>query len=523
MHISWRSFPVGGLSLLIAVLATALVLVTMPDYGLSADEAFYMSIGRANATWLRQPSWNTIDEYWPIHDRHPPLLKISGGITWYMFSQLFPVLPAISAFRLGVLPFVFLLSGVMTWYTAKMYGRVLGCFAGLSVILLPRVFFHAHLGALDFPITALWFTTAAVAVFAVRQVRFFIPMLLLLGAALATKLQGAFLGMTVGGYVTLTGLAGLFRGKVSFRTVVPFVCRTLLLVAVPLTVFFCLWPYLWPEPWARFQHYTKLMLDHYPIETFYLGKTYTNNPGDTVPWHYPFVLLLATVPLGVVLPAGIGLVSAALKPRRHERFMALNLFVPLIMMALPQAIRYDGERLFLPAYPFAVLMAVVGLARVRLLLGRAARWFPLLVAGLALYVTVTSLRIHPYQFAYANELVGGIPGSLARGFETEYWGTSYKAVLPFLAEHRTATFCVFPWPDLVKGYPFQGLTDVEVTLVDQASVYAGNFGSCQYLVMLARQGFFYVNPVFWEYYRYKAPVFAESVDGVPLVLIYAVQ
>lgn len=511
------------LSLLVALFCTILVAGTMPDYGLSADEAFYFSIGKVNTTWLLQPTWETINEFWPIHDRHPPLLKISGGLFYQLFTNRLGLLDGISAFRLGVLPFVFLLSFSMTWYVMRAYGVWIGVFAGTSVILLPRVFFHAHLAALDFPITALWFSTVIVALYATRSVRSFIVVLLLLGAALATKLQGAFLGMTVGIYLTLQGFRNLTKTRHVLAYVV-FAVRTILLLCIPLAIFFILWPYLWPDPWPRFMHYVELMLKHYPIETMYLGISYSNGPGDVVPWHYPFVVFFATLPLGIVLIGGMASILAFIKPLRHDRFFVVNMLVPLVMMALPQAIRYDGERLFLPAYPFAVVLTAMGLYRLRGLLGSVqGRMIPIIAIALTVYIGFSSFALHPYQYVYANEIVGGARGARDRGFETDYWGTSYKAVLPFLREHPNTSYCVFPWPDLLKGYWYQGMVpEIPVRLADQATVYAGDFSQCEYLVLLHRQGFFFVHELFWEYYRNDTPIFSEMVAGIPVVSVYRI-
>lgn len=512
------------LSLLVALCAGLLVAFTIPDYGLSADESFYMSIAKANTAWLLHPTWDSIVAQWPIHDRHPPIFKISGGITRHIFFDVFGLMNQIDAFRLGILPFVMLLSGTMTWFVSKNYGKWLGVYAGLTAILLPRVFYHAHLGALDFPITALWLATAVVSVQAVTSIKSYVVVLILLGISLATKLQGALLGVTVGSYITIVGLWQGIHSRRRFW-ILPLVLKTTLLVLIPLGIFLICWPYLWPDPIGRFRFYTSLMLEHYPIDVYYLGQQYTNVEGNMAPWHYSFVLLFTTIPLPVVIFGLVGIASALLKPRKYERFMLINLFVPLVMMTLPYAIQYDGERLFLPAYPFAVVMSVIGLDRFRRMIQTHRPIFPLTVLVLTIYVCFVSLRIHPYQYVYASELVGGVKGAQLRGYETEYWGSSYKAVIPFLQQHPTATYCVFPWPDLLKGYWYQGIVkEIPVSLVDQSTVYSGDFSSCDYAIILARQGFFRVNAdVYWDYYKNKTPLFSETVDGVPLVSIYAIK
>ena len=38
-----------------------------------------------------------------------------------------------------------------------------------------------------------------------------------------------------------------------------------------------------------------------------------------------------------------------------------------------------------------------------------------------LYPAYQTMRIHPYELCYYNELVGGVRGAYALGMETTYW------------------------------------------------------------------------------------------------------
>ena len=36
------------------------------------------------------------------------------------------------------------------------------------------------------------------------------------------------------------------------------------------------------------------------------------------------------------------------------------------------------------------------------------------------------LRLHPYEYSYCNQFIGGLHGAYLKGVVTEYWATSYK-------------------------------------------------------------------------------------------------
>jgi hypothetical protein len=49
----------------------------------------------------------------------------------------------------------------------------------------------------------------------------------------------------------------------------------------------------------------------------------------------------------------------------------------------------------------------------------------LLIALVLLPGLIASIRLHPYEYVYYNQFVGGAKGVVDR-FELDYWGTSYR-------------------------------------------------------------------------------------------------
>jgi hypothetical protein len=85
---------------------------------------------------------------------------------------------------------------------------------------------------------------------------------------------------------------------------------------------------------------------------------------------------------------------------------------------------YDGFRHFLFIAP--PLFVLAGIA-----LDAAFDWLKntwvqaALVLALLLLGIIPSVRLHPYQYTYYNQFVGGT-GEAAQRFETDYWLTCYK-------------------------------------------------------------------------------------------------
>jgi len=52
-----------------------------------------------------------------------------------------------------------------------------------------------------------------------------------------------------------------------------------------------------------------------------------------------------------------------------------------------------------------------------------------------LLVVKDMIQLHPYEYIYFNELIGGLPGAYGK-FETDYYGASFKEAVEWLKENR---------------------------------------------------------------------------------------
>jgi hypothetical protein len=89
---------------------------------------------------------------------------------------------------------------------------------------------------------------------------------------------------------------------------------------------------------------------------------------------------------------------------------------------------YDGFRHFLFILP--PVFIVIGFTFQALLERLPRSWMVVPLAVFSILPGWLGIRqMHPYEYAYFNQFVGGVTGAFRR-FETDYWLTCYKELLP---------------------------------------------------------------------------------------------
>jgi hypothetical protein len=189
-------------------------------------------------------------------------------------------------------------------------------------------------------------------------------------------------------------------------------------------MFVLTWPWLWHEPKLRILEYLHFHAGHQETGVFYMGQRWGfNMPG--APWHYPFVMLAVTMPVMHLVGLGLGLARSAVCLRSPlVGLLLIQAAVPLLIIAAPGQPKYDGVRLFLPAYPFIaglIAFGYEGLVRSQSSVRRpVALALCILILG---WLGVRELsRSHPFHLSYFSAVVGGLPGAYQSGYETTYWG-----------------------------------------------------------------------------------------------------
>ncbi len=522
----------SDLPALLCLALCAIVFVTLDDYGLTWDEPVYSVSGHDHFVWLTHPSWRRLEGAWKSGSEHPPLGTLVGGLCIEVLNQRHSLMEWHQAFRLQTLLYVFILNFALFTWVSECWGRATAFVAVLSFFFLPRAFFHAHVGALDYPMAAMW-VAAAYAFWKGLAIppdggrasppdggraspRWMLAASVLLGLALLTKVNGFFLWTILLAWFVVWFRADLwrllrdrFRGCLSERA--PVVRSLAALVLIPPAVFFIGWPWLWRHPFSRTWDYLTWASAHEQHPVYYMGKTWI-----CPPWHYAFVLTAVTIPLVVLIPMLVGIFRL---PRTTNRsaatFLLLNALVPIAVIAFLSSCAYDGERLWLPAFPFLCALSAVGVRELYRLAERVkaqAAFVAVYGALFAASICFSVVRYHPYEASYFNEIVGGVDGAAARGFETEYWEAPYLEVLPWLNAHSESTFWIPIDSRMISIYQIAG----RLTPALQGAVRA----NADYLVLLIRQGMINPDPELWEIYTHQKPVYAVKVRNTPLVGVY---
>lgn len=428
----------------VAVLAAVVLVVTIHDVpperggpGVTCDELYHISYGKALvASFLRHgpafftPSVIRQTFAWrpdgpPVH---PPLGNWILGWSHWLFdpAPFEPTRLSVAAARMGVALGFALLVLMVGLFATRRYGVYGGLSAAICLPLLPRLFGHAHLAALDF-LTALGCTAAILALcWAARREKWW-----------SFALAGAIWGLALlTRFHALLCLPPAFLWLLLFRRRKAFFPAALWFASGAL-VFFVGWPWLWLSPLEHLRLYlltSSTARSH--IHAYYCGHVWND---VHIPWHYPWVMFLVTVPVGWLALGFLGICRGWIarrlvpvpsdrpSPSREEMLILFTLVFFLAVFSVPGVPVYDGVRLFLPVFPLWAVLVGRGAAFVWEALPRfTADWRHSirigLFWGLIALQGVGVIWFRPAWLSYYNALVGGLAGAARLGFEVNYWG-----------------------------------------------------------------------------------------------------
>ncbi len=519
--------------ILIPVLVGAVALVsvaaTLTDPGLSWDECIYLGFAETYINWLKgapPPAalahlfghpWD--EGAW--HD-HPPLALFWMGAfvavrKWWLaipayytltiaelYAARFAVAVAFTALVLGVY-------ALGSWG----YGRRAGVLGAVALMILPRVFAHAHFGTLEIFTCLMWVLTTLCFVKGIESKRWAGVTGMVLGLALLTKIQLVFLPPAL-----------LLWGALYHRKkVLP---NLIAMAAIAPLVFVIGWPWLYANPIGRLIQYAHDLTQRAPVPLYYLGKLYNWEGHPGAPAHYPLVMMLVTVPLGLLVAFIWQLVSAIKHIKKHPALglLVISLGTILVTSSLPGVPKHDGVRLFLHLFVFVACLA--GIALDVLWKWIEKRWGQVkaaaVIAILMLTQAVPMVLTHPFGLGYYNALVGSIPGAHKLGFESIYWGESVDGkVLDYLNQNAPdgSRVVFYPIGGFVPRYLKQWGELKESLVVVSNPEEALRTGEYDYAVLVARLSFLKLHPEAWKMFQEQEPVFQRTLLGVPVCKVFA--
>lgn len=418
--------------------------------GITLDETFNVQMGvflvdlaPQEYGWAILNPFNLMDAFEAAYnDDHPPLGRLWLGIFHRLVQSIAP--PAgfedatfvTASARFGSAVAFALTALVVGIFTSRRFGAFAGTAAAASLVLMPRLFGHAHLAALE-TVTNLTWTLAILgtASFWTRgdrpSHRAAIVTGILIGAALLTKMQAILLPPL------MTVWAIWHWRQLAIRPL-------LIAMAVGFAVFVAGWPSLWSDVPTGLAEYFGRATERASLNVWYFGEQLTDREA---PWHYPIVMFAATVP-GLILLAGLSGAIRAVTGRLDETNSSTGLLArpdatlilgsvlaPLVLFSLPFVAVYDGVRLFLVAFPGFAVLAGIGFARAHDWLKSKTHRAAVVVPVLLVAHTVSLFLYHPHWLSFYGLQAGGLRGAASLGLETTYWSDSFsRSFLEELAE-----------------------------------------------------------------------------------------
>jgi hypothetical protein len=199
------------------------------------------------------------------------------------------------------------------------------------------------------------------------------------------------------------------------------------------------WPALWGNPIVALLHRATSLSEFANHFVHLWGARFDS---ADLPWNYLPTMLAVQLTLPAIALFLIGIpYSWLLSGGDRDRRLLVSLvllwqLVPVGIVVLGRVPIYHSFRHVLFALPPAFL--VMGYGAWKLIdLFRA----PVLRAGLAVAVLVPGVvgivQLHPYEYIYFNQLVGGVHGAEGR-FDMDYWCTSFREAVSVLNQVASA-------------------------------------------------------------------------------------
>ncbi len=519
-----------------------------------------------------------------FNHEHPALMKLLFGISYQVFHEKLHWLRPATAFRIPAFAVAAIIPPLLYRFGTSVYGRTAGLFAALSFFLVPRQFFNAHLACFDVPIATFWLLTVYLFWKAQDAPRYWLWCGVSFGLAVATKHNGwflpfvlapfglwrawsvsrgdqtarawflAFLGLWAATSVLFlvlwissggrafadsfavlsppTALALMLIGGTiwiliqirrrslpAFRAIAPLCAMTFIGPAL----FYLHWPYLWHHPIERAAWYFDFHATHVHYAWFYLGRVLRAPP---FPLEYVFVKTALTVPISILLPMALGLLSVVAHRRWDNLLVAANALASILIISHPDVPHFGGVKHWFPSMCFLGLLAGWSVSRAALAFSGcfpkgwawAGRWgSPALLFGALLSpALIAGARIHPYGTSFYSELAGGVPGAATLGMQRQFWSNNVTGVLPWINSNAPAGSRL--WLHEVTGFAFRDY-QLNGMLRDDIRAAQGpkdaDLAAYQYHQEFREQEF-----EIWQEFGTQTPVTGLYLDETPQVIVY---
>lgn len=403
-----------------------LIFLTYKNYGVTWDEFFYVKVGRHYTreilNFFKVP--NNITQYGTapddIHLRtHGVFFDVFVILLTPLFQTFnFEIYHLIKAL-LSLFSLIFLYLVLIKLMSKK--GALLGV---ILLLLFPRFYGDIFNNSIDIP-TLMFFSLYVIFFLRFIDKKDSLIRLILLSLSLALLINQRIIFLYV---FLLTCIFLINKLKNIF-----------LLSILTFTFLHITHPYLWQHPLVGFIEVLKTS-NNFPFTAANLFEGLLI-PANLLPWYYIPKLIVITTPLSTLCLFLVGniylllsiinkKISSNLK-QKYIFFLAL-FYIPLMIIIIMRPALYDSWRHFLFLTIPLIIIAVFGAKVIFSIKNNLIKIFLLCLIAVNLFQTILEMRaLHPYQYIYYNQLVGGLKGASDQ-YETDYWGAANReAVLWF--------------------------------------------------------------------------------------------
>ena len=427
----WRRFdPFDVASALAIGGLLVLALSTLHDYAISNDEEVQHHYGELIIAYYTSGFADRSLFYFGN-------LYLYGGLFDVIAVLIGHVVPADIYVIRHVLCVLTGIGGIgAAWATARMIGGPrAGLFAALALALCGPWYGAMFNHTKDIPFAA---AMIGASYFLLRATRA-LPRPRLFDLVVFGLLTGAALGQRAMGLLLpaygLIAIALHAPRPFVLRTAMRFIGRSLVLFVPAFALAYLVMIAAWP--WAAVSLFNPVRAVFafvhfkYPIKTLLFGDVYLMGqaPRGYVPVYLAIKLPLAVLVGAALAPLAMGLVrlSDAARDRlraRETAFIAITAALPLLAQVIWQGPAFTGMRHFTYVVPPIAVLAGIGFdCALAWLVARRRALAHAALTGIGVWFLWTAsvlVRLHPYEYLYFNEMVGGLAGAAQR-YDTDYW------------------------------------------------------------------------------------------------------
>jgi hypothetical protein len=427
------------------------MLATVLDYGMTADEPVQNRYGRRLVRW-----YATLGEDRAAVEQHDTWLY--GGF-FELAAQAAEVVSPLGVYEtrhvvnalFGFVGFV-----ATAWLGAEIAGPWGGLLSLLFLALTPTFYGHAFNNPKDIPFASLFALGTAAVLHAGRQIpRPRWPAVLGAAGAIGLAAGVRVAAIVLFGYAAVLWLGRLWLGsgdaeREGRRPTPPELARVLGallgLVVGGWAIMVLFWPYAQLDPLRNpFRAFGAFSDFWETMPVFWDGQL--TRSGALPRWALPKLFAL-TLPETYFVASALGgwRLLALLRAHPPLRATIARLLPALSVAALAAAPVawavafhtpfYNGNRQFLFVLPLLAAVAGAAVAAFFRSGGRTARILAATVLAVAFGVTLVDMvELHPYQSVYFNRLVAGGLRRAALRYETDYWCSTYKEGLDWVVDY----------------------------------------------------------------------------------------